>query len=136
MPEYPDLSALGVEARASALLTVFAESENAQKGAIADALVLASEQTAEHVGVRGGFMGPFDINARATIEQMGFAAAEISNQFHNERNALGFVGCCAYAAIAAICFSRAGHYKDDPSSTKIAEMAVKLYGLAKAAREN
>ncbi|MBG0795893.1 hypothetical protein IYY11_21275 [Methylocystis sp. H62] len=135
MTDYPDFTHISYINRASSILGEFMERDRRQKNALANAMIFAADKVAEHSGVQGGFLGPFDINALATIGQMGALAEEISELFVDQRDAAGFMGCCSYAAISVMCFLRAGRYHNDPAAAELATLVVELFGTAKAARD-
>lgn len=131
----PDFSSISIEDRAASFIGSFMEGTPTQKTAAMKALIYASEKIAEHMGIKGGFIAPFDINASSTIEQMGTNAQEISTQFSSDGDAQTNLDCVAYAMVAVLCFSRVGRYQNDPSSAEIAKMAAQAYAAAKTAWE-
>ena len=111
------------------------EGTQTQKSVAMNALIYASDKIAENMGIQGGFLAPFDINASSTIEQMGANAQELSIQFAINGDPQAILNSCAYAMVAVLCFSRVGRYQNDVVSAKIARMAAEAYSAAKAASE-
>ncbi len=130
-----EFASVSIEDRAASFIDSFMEGTHTQKTEAMNALIFATEKISERMRINGGFLAPFDINARSTIEQMGKTAQEVSAQFANDGDVQTNLGCCAYAMVAVLCFSRVGRYQNDAASAEVAKMAAEAYATAKMASE-